>query len=422
MRKAKVDIQALNAQTNKVTGAMGQFAQNIAGMDFKAAKATKAVVGLVSSLSSLNPIMLGVTAATAAFTWGVEQCNKKQQEAEERAKALRKELVKLWDVGFDPQYIKKTQDELKSITEDFDRVTKQANALAAALTKMQNAKGMNKIIELEVEKANAGFTALDDAQRQLSDAYYDAKIAEEKLNQTRAQQKEAMDNAYAIMRQSEERLQMSRDSIGKLNEEREKLVAQLEWIYGNEEAEKDLKKRIADVDNAIAKAKEEEQARLTELKIAVTNETTARESAKAAIAKAEIALTASLKHHEDVQDALDKRKKAEEEAAEAARQNADADRRAAEYKAVQESLTNDLNEMLKTDISTEEGLNSAKEKMTELLEKYADNMGDGEVFSKMEKAFEQIQKKLMFIHFLNIRELTRIHVIIRDQQFRLAKQ
>ena len=72
MRKAKVDIQALNAQTNKVTGAMGQFAQNIAGMDFKAAKATKAVVGLVSSLSSLNPIMLGVTAATAAFTWGVE--------------------------------------------------------------------------------------------------------------------------------------------------------------------------------------------------------------------------------------------------------------------------------------------------------------------------------------------------------------
>ena len=73
--------------------------------------------------------------------------------------------------------MKNVADEMKNVTEQFDKATKLANSLQAAMAKMSGAKGANEIAMLEVEKANASFAALDDAQKQISDAYYDAAIA-----------------------------------------------------------------------------------------------------------------------------------------------------------------------------------------------------------------------------------------------------
>lgn len=85
---------------------MRQFASAFGGIDAKCAAATKAITGVMNAFVSLNPVMLGVTAAAAAFTWGIEQCNKKQEEAKARADALKASLVKLWDVGFNPNLLK----------------------------------------------------------------------------------------------------------------------------------------------------------------------------------------------------------------------------------------------------------------------------------------------------------------------------
>lgn len=179
-----------------------------------------------------------------------------------------------------------------------------------------------------------------------------------------------------------------------MNDELDKLNAQYEWIYGNEEAEKDIKKRIIDVEKAIATAKTEEETRLNDLRIAIANEQTARISATTAISNAENVLTKTIKRHEDLQEALEKRRAEEDAAAEAARQNKEAEERATEYKLREEELTNDLNEMLAKDIKTQEGLNAAKEKMSEVLDKYANDMGDGTIFKKIEDALTKMQKKI----------------------------
>ena len=179
-----------------------------------------------------------------------------------------------------------------------------------------------------------------------------------------------------------------------MNDELEKLNAQYESIYGNEEAEKDIKKRIIETEKAIADAKVEEQARLNDLRVAMANEQTARVNSTTAIVNAERAVTASIQKQYAVEEALEKRRKAEEEAAETARQNKDADERALQYKQREEELTNDLNEMLSKDIKTQEGLNAAKEKMSEVLDKYANDMGDGAVFKKVQDALARLGQKI----------------------------
>ena len=52
---------------------------------------------MMNAFVNLNPVMIGITAATAAVTWGIEQCNKQQEIAKARAEALKVTLEKLWD-------------------------------------------------------------------------------------------------------------------------------------------------------------------------------------------------------------------------------------------------------------------------------------------------------------------------------------
>lgn len=386
MLKAREGIQQLNRSAGQTAGALNQFANAFGGIDTKCATATKAITGALNAFVSLNPVVLGVTAATAALTWGIEQCNKKQEEAEARANALKASLVKLWDVGFNPNLLKTIAEEMKKVSAEFDRTTKLANSLEAAMTKMKGAKGANEIAQLEVEKANASFEALDEAQRQITEAYYDAEIAQKKLDQTKQQQADAIDSATKSVNDAESRLQITRDSISKMNDELAKLNEQYEWIYGNEEAEKDIKKRITDVENAIATAKTEEESRLNDLKVAIINEQTARTSATTAISNAEAAVTKAIQKQYAVEEALEKRKEAEEMTAETARQEADAAKQNAEQQARQESFLKQLNEALEADIKTQSGLNNAKEKLKQLLEESGDQLGDGKIFEQVQKA------------------------------------
>ena len=90
---------------------------------------------------------------------------------------MRQSLVKLWDEGYNPKFLKNVANEIKSISAEFDRTTKLANTLQAAMARLSGSKGANEIATIELEKANASFAALDDAQRQISDAYYDSVIA-----------------------------------------------------------------------------------------------------------------------------------------------------------------------------------------------------------------------------------------------------
>ena len=71
MLRAKNGIIQLNRSTNMAAEAVSKFATSFGGIDAKCATAARAITSVMNAFVSLNPIMLGVTAATAAFTSGI---------------------------------------------------------------------------------------------------------------------------------------------------------------------------------------------------------------------------------------------------------------------------------------------------------------------------------------------------------------
>lgn len=185
-QKAAKTTKDLNSNVRQAAEITSTLAGSIGGLDASAARAATAVSGLLAVISSGNAAMIAVNLAVMGISKVMEHLNRQQEEAKKRAQELREAQEKAFSDDLAAK-VEKLQNRIKMIAGDFAVVTKQAQAMTAALNSLNSADDTGGIIALETEKLNAMLAAHTEAERQAIEKTYELKIATEKAAIAKAQ-------------------------------------------------------------------------------------------------------------------------------------------------------------------------------------------------------------------------------------------
>lgn len=250
-KKAQASIQEINGTVKNGARAVSGMSQAFAGLDGAAAKTMGAVAGVAEALLSGNAAaaiaVVGMTAINAAFSGmkrQAEECAARMKHLKDAANAAFSNVLS--------SQITSVNNEVKNLAADFDSITKQANAFAAAIEGVRAAGAQGGILRLQTEKLQKMIDAHTDAERQAIEAEYNIKIAAQKRIEAEEAGAERIAAATEALAQNQQRVATIDAQLAKITEERQHLeeVLLLERGSNGENAAK--------IEGEIAKLKQSE--------------------------------------------------------------------------------------------------------------------------------------------------------------------
>lgn len=319
-KQAQKSVSSMNNDVKKGIGAMNQIAGALGGMDASAAKAMGAMTGLLNSLVSLNATAIITQGAMFVLSQWIEKVNKEVEETKKRADEFKAAVDKAFKDTL-AESMSGLQGELKHIIDDFERITKQATAMNAALSGLKGSVATGGIINLEIEKLNAALDAHSDAERAASDAAYDLKIAEAKAAASEEAWNDKLNAVYDEMAANRERIARFDDAIAKVQQKRAQFEETAQRLRQNNQDKAQLvEAEIERLRQQEAKLIADHNAALENSKLLDVKEKTVRQDAANATAQMTLAINRAIGQIDKVADeqeklaAAEKQKREEEEA------------------------------------------------------------------------------------------------------------
>ena len=337
-RQAQASVGNMNNNIKSAASTASQLSSAFGGLDASAAKSMRAITGMINSLVTLNATAIITQAAMIAISVYVEKCNKEMEALKERSEALKASVDKAFDRAVAGQ-IKNVHDEIKSISGEFDRITAQATAFAAALSGLKGSVATSGIINLEIEKVNEMLRAHSDAEKETIEATYNLKIATAKAAASREQWNDKIEAAHNAVVSNAERVANCDKEIAIIQQKRADLEeARLQLIGSNSDKAEKLAATIAQLaaeEEAIRTKQNDLRAKgnlllVQEQKTMVDSENAEKEMA--------LAITRATAKVTDVEHAAEKMAEKEAQAALAA----DKEAKAREERAEQMKLERDM--------------------------------------------------------------------------------
>lgn len=382
-KKAQQAVGAMNGKVKQATGAAGQLAHALGGLDSSASKAVGAVSGLVQSFLTMGVAGAAIQGVMLGVNFLISKMNEENKKTKESIDKVTKALD---DMGKQsPKYLEELNDELKSIEGNFDAITAKANAFGAALEGVRAANANGGLVDLEIEKLNAILEAHSEAEVKTIETTYALKAAIEKSANIEAEWSVKRANAAEAVEEAESKIANIDEQLAAVEAKRVTAEAKMQryreqgdlrWVEVQKELAGIIKKSGELERKRITVEMDLETARKLEEKTAI-EAANASKSAKTAILQAEIA-------EKNLAEANAKRKREEEAAAEAAREKARADRDAAQ---LQNELQHEREAVAKEAKAIQERVNEssknlakAQEELWKAIDDYKKNWADNKLY------------------------------------------
>lgn len=292
-KQAQQTVGELNGAVTKGAGYVGQLSSAMGGLDGTVGKAARALSGMLAALTSGNPILLGVTAAVSALTWAYSKLKEQQEEAKKEAEEFIR-TQSAFNEQLNTKFVTEATSRMASLAKEFERITKHANDLTAAMSSLDSARAQGGIIALQAEKVAAVMAEVSDEARNLTAAEYDLKIATAKAAAARQASQAELDKAHQAVVDEENR-------IANLAEQRAAVLNSISTLEKSLENAKrnnltsyesgvkkleTLRSKLAEIDEKTATTREH-------IQVLLVQEQTAAEKYNNAVASAEIEVTAA---------------------------------------------------------------------------------------------------------------------------------
>ena len=204
MTKALGTIKQLSGAVTRSAGIISAMAGTMGDLDTSAAKAMTAVAGLMNALSTGNPVVITMTAAMIALSKVMGDQKTKIEELRESSARLKASV----DAAFDKALTKSltsAQKEAAALVADFDRITKAANEMTAAVRGVEEAQGNGSLLDQQMRKLDAVIAAQQSGNEELVAAQWDLAIALEAGTQAEEKATRNLDAVNSSIEQSAER-------------------------------------------------------------------------------------------------------------------------------------------------------------------------------------------------------------------------
>lgn len=221
-KKAQAAVKEVNADIKQGTKVANQIATAFNGMDAAATKNIQAMTGLVQALLSFNVTAIATQAMMLAINKYFGEMKEKAEAAQKQAEALRASVEKAFSKSMTDR-ISSFNKEINSVTDDFERITKQANQFAAAIEGVRKAEADGGVIQLKVEMLNKLLEAHSEEERQNIEATYNLRMAIEKSANIETEWQSKIDAAHQAIVDAENRVAKIDEQIVKVGEERKNL-------------------------------------------------------------------------------------------------------------------------------------------------------------------------------------------------------
>lgn len=218
-KKAQAAVNEVNGDVKRATGSATQLAGAFSQMDQAASKNMQAMTSLVQAIATFNV----TTIATSVMMIGINRYFGEMKDKADAAKKAADELHASMEKAFASALTDRMTSvnaEVRKISDDFERITKQANQFAAALEGVRSAEASGGIINLQVEKLNALLAAHSDEERANIEASYNLKIAVQKSADTEIAWQAKVEAAHQAVVDSENRKATVEKQLAAVEEER----------------------------------------------------------------------------------------------------------------------------------------------------------------------------------------------------------
>ena len=229
---ARKSVGEMGKSVKQAASASQQLAGAVSGMNNAASKAAGAMSGVFSVLASGSVVTMAVAGAVMVLNKRMGELQQAQADAASASAALQASLAKLKATKerlFDEALNKQVQDftnRMKTLADQFERVTKNANELKAAASKLGATKDSGQLLGMQLDKQKAVNAALGD-DKEVVAAQEDYKIQLKKNAIALERRKEAIERATQDLQDSfnrenniSDRIYLTRQEIAKLQEEK----------------------------------------------------------------------------------------------------------------------------------------------------------------------------------------------------------
>lgn len=193
-KKARQEVANVNSEVKKGMSAASQMAGSFAGMDASASKAMQALTGLVGAIATFNVTAIVSQVTMMAINAYFAEMKEKAESAMKAANELKASMEKAFSSAL-TERMSSVNKETKKLSDDFNRITKEANDFAAALEGVRSSQASGGVLSLQVEKLNALMAAHSDAERATIEASYNLKIAIERSANVEAEWQQKIEAA-----------------------------------------------------------------------------------------------------------------------------------------------------------------------------------------------------------------------------------
>ena len=323
-KQAREAVGNVNPGAARAAEAAEKLSSAMGGLDTSATKAFGALSSMLTSIMSLNVTAIVTQGALIAINFAMEAMQKEAKAAEEKANALRESVERAFDKAM-KENVSELAAEIKTISGDFERVTKHAEAFTAALNGLKGSIATGGIINLEIEKINAMSAALSEEMKSSVEAEYNFKIATAKAAASREEWTGKIEAADAAVAANRERTAIAEKQLAAVQEARAEME---ETLAAARQSRSEKAGALAD-----------RVAELTEQEAALTEKlNAARDAEHVALISREKTLQDAANAEAEHALALETLKARELEQAEAAAAKAKATREAAEAEAARAEI------------------------------------------------------------------------------------
>lgn len=218
-KKARAAVVEMNGDIKKGAGAASRLAAVFGGLDASASRSMQAVAGMAQAIATLNLTSIATQATMTAINWYFADMKERAEAAAAAAKELKAATAAAFSSILSKQ-VAEVNNEVKNLAADFDSITKQANAFTAAIEGVRAAGAQGGILKLQTEKLQAMMDAHTEAERQTIEAEYNIKIAAQKRIEAEEAGAMRISAATEAMEQNQKRVANLDEQIAKISEER----------------------------------------------------------------------------------------------------------------------------------------------------------------------------------------------------------
>ena len=221
-KKARQEIGEVNNNIKAGTKIAGQLSSALGQMDTSASKNMQAMAGLAQAILTFNTTAIATQAVMIAINRHFGEMKEKAEAAQKQTEELRASVEKSFSKAMTDR-VASFNKEINAVTEDFERITKQANQFAAAIEGVRKAEADGGVIQLQVEKLNKLLEAHSEEERQNIEATYNLRMAIEKSANVETEWQSKIDAAHQATVDAENRVAKIDEQIVKVGEERKNL-------------------------------------------------------------------------------------------------------------------------------------------------------------------------------------------------------